>query len=341
MVLILHNIILRMLKGLTDRFKKKQDSESPGKSSTPRTPLSVNSLSQISDRLAGIGQGKNVKTVSLIVCLIFCAYFMADLFALMFEKYLPSPPVSVLASRVRGGITSRPMDYDIIVSRNLFSSKAPKKTGNDIDLDAEPVATTLPFQLVGTVIFHNPARSLAALQDKTENKMYPVRMGDEISDKAQVLSVEPRRVVFINNQARRKEFVEIPEDPSIKISTGTARTSAPSAGIAQVEENKFVVSRSEIDSQMANFNTLITQARAIPEMRGGQMVGFKLVQIQPGSFYEKIGMKTGDVIKAVNGEAITDAAKALSILQELKTQPSLDMKIERNGKDVNQNYDIR
>ena len=230
----------------------------------------------------------------------------------------------------------------MIINRNLFSSKAPKKSsGSEIDLDAEPVATTLPFQLVGTVIFKNPARSLAALQDKTENKMYPVRMGDEIGEKAQVLSVEPRRVIFINNQARRKEFVEIPEDPTMKITTGAARTSAPSTGIAQVEENRFVVTRSEIDSQLANLNNLITQARAIPEMRGGQMVGFKLVQIQPGSFFEKSGMKTNDIIKEVNGEAITDAAKALSLLQGLKTQPSLDMKIERNGKDVNQNYDIR
>jgi general secretion pathway protein C len=323
---------MRMLNKWSGLLKKKI---SHGESKTPRTPLSVNSLSKISDRFDEISKGKNVKTVSLIACLIFCSYFLADLFALTFEKYLPSPPVSILASRIRGGLASHPNDYEVIISRNLFSSKVPKKTGNDIDLDAEPVPTTLPFQLIGTVIFHNPARSIAALQDKTENKMYPVRMGDEIDEKAQVLSVEPRRVVFINHQSRRKEFIEIPEDPSIKISTGSARSSAPTAGIAQVEENKFVVSRSEIDSQMANFNTLITQARAIPEMRGGQMVGFKLVQIQPGSFYEKIGMKTNDVIKSVNGEAITDAAKALSILQELKTQPSLDLKIERNG-----NYDI-
>lgn len=260
----------------------------------------------------------------------------------MFEKYVPSPPISVLASRVRGGLASHPIDYDIIVSRNLFSSKAPKKTGSDIDLDAEPVPTTLPFQLVGTVIFHNPARSLAALQDKNENKMYPVRMGDEIDDKAQILSVEPRRVVFINNQARRKEFVEIPEDPSVKISTG-ARTGG-GANINQVDENKFVVSREEINSQMANFNTLITQARAIPDMCGGQMVGFKLVQVQPGSFYEKIGLKAGCTIRSVNGEKVTDAAKALSLLQDLKTMPSLDIGVACGGceaKEKVMNYDIR
>ena len=95
------------------------------------------------------------------------------------------------------------------------------------------------------------------------------------------------------------------------------------------------------DAQMANFNTLITQARAVPEMQGGQMVGFRLMQIQPGSFYEKIGLKIGDIITSVNGEKITDAAKALSVLQELKHMNSLDLGLQRNGVEVNKNYDIQ
>jgi len=72
-----------------------------------------------------------------------------------------------------------------------------------------------------------------------------------------------------------------------------------------------------------------------------QMVGFKLTQIVPNSFYQKAGFKENDVIKSVNGERITDAAKALELLQGLKSMPSLDMVIERGGKDVPFNYDIR
>jgi general secretion pathway protein C len=65
------------------------------------------------------------------------------------------------------------------------------------------------------------------------------------------------------------------------------------------------------------------------------------MQIQPGSFYEKIGLKLGDVINSVNGEQITDAAKALSVLQELKHMNSLDLGTTRDGKPVNLNYDIQ
>lgn len=307
---------------------------------TPRTSLSVNSLSKLSTQLTQLGRGETIRKVSFWICFLLCANFTADLFALLFEKYLPTPSISALASRGRNATMTNPLAYDIIADRNLFSSRAPKKPSDGIDMDAEPVPTTLPLQLVGTVIFHNPARSLAAVQDKTENKLYPVRMGDQINDNVQILSVEARKVVFLNSQTRRKEYIDIPEDPAIKISAST-RASAPSAGVAQVDENKFTISRKEIDTQMANFNVLITQARAVPEMRGGQMVGFRLMQIVPNSFYSKVGLKENDIITAINGEKITDAAKALTLMQELKTMNSLDMGIERQGKAVGLNYDIR
>ena len=306
----------------------------------PRAGLSVNSLSKISNQLSSIKRGESIRNLSFWICFILCANFVGDLFSLLFEKYLPTPPVSILSSRTKGGgqfTTSG--QYDIIAERNLFSSKAPKKATNEIDLESEPVLTQLPLQLIGTVIFRNPARSLAAIQDKNESKMYPVRMGDQINDNVQILSVEPRRVVFINSSARRKEFIDIPED-QVKISTTTYAPKA-ATGISKEDETKFTISRSEIDSQMANFNVLITQARAVPEMRGGQMIGFKLTQIVPGSFYQKAGFTENDIIKSVNGEKITDAAKALELLQGIKSMPSLDMQIERNGKDINRNYDIR
>ena len=323
-------------------LKRAQPDASSAAALSPRSSLSVNSLSKISGQLTALGRGETIRKFSFWMCLLLCANFTADLFALLFEKYLPTAPISALASRGRsndqfGGQAS----YDVIADRNLFSSKNPKKQGDGIDLEAEPVPTTLPYQLIGTVIFHNPARSLAAVQDKTENKLYPVRVGDAIGENVQILSVEPRRVVFINSSARRKEFIDIPEDPAIKISQNIPKASAPTTGIAQVDDNKFTLSRSEIDSQLANFNVLITQARAIPEMRGGQMVGFKLTQIVPGSFYQKAGFKENDIITSVNGEKITDAAKALSLLQEIKSMSSLDIGVESNGKPVNRNYDIR
>jgi general secretion pathway protein C len=336
-----------MLDRLKEKFNRHKEVTATNIMATvgrTRAPLSVNNLSRLSDKLTTMGRGENIKRASFWICFVFSAWFLADLFSLLVEKYLPTPPVSMLSTRQRGGVQSaNVLDYEVIITRNLFSSKAPKKTGGEIDLEAEPVPTTLPLQLVGTVIFMNPARSMAAIQDKNESKVYPVRMGDEIEDKCQILSVEPRKVIFINLASRRKEYIDIPEDPSIKISTNAGPSRPAATGnIAEVEENKFVVKRQEIDQQLGNFNSLLTQALAKPEMRGGQMVGFRITQIQPGSFFSKI-LKENDVLTAVNGEKITDAAKALSLMQELKNNHlnSVEIGIERGGKAITQSYDIR
>jgi len=239
-------------KSMMGFLKRKGGDANPGAS----RGLSVNSLSKVSGQLTSLARGNRIRAASFWLCFFVCASLVADLSALLFEKNLPLPPVSPLASRSALGVRqANPSQYEVISDRNLFSSKAPKKGGGgSIDLDAEPVPTTLNYQLIGTVIFRNPARSIAAVQDKSDNKLYPVRVGDQMGDNVQILSVEPRRVIFINTTARRKEFIEIPEDTTIKISTGsTGGKAAPAGGINQVEENKFVISRSEIDSQMANF----------------------------------------------------------------------------------------
>ena len=329
-----------MKKGLSGFFSRKP-SEVGDSISPPKAGMSVKSLSKAAGGVSRLSGAEAVKTLSFWICFILSAGLIADLVALLAEKYLPTPPVSRLASRTRNAGGAGPVNYDIITDRNLFSSKVAKPAADTIDLESEPVPTMLNYQLIGTVIFRNPARSLAAIQDKGDSKLYPVRVGDQIGTNVQILSVEPRKVIFINSTARRKEFIEIPEDNSIKISTATPRTAAKAGGINQVEENKFVVGRAEIDTQMGNLNTLLTQARALPENRGGQMIGFRLTQIVPNSFYQKVGFKDNDIIKSVNGEKITDPAKALELLHGLKSMSSLDMTIERGGKDINFNYDIR
>lgn len=326
------------------RFFTRKSLAAPEPEQAPPAAASVRELTPAVSSTPLWADPKVIQKATFAICYIICASLIADLASLLMEKYLPVPPVSRLASRRGSGSGSAlPPRFDVIADRNLFSSKAPKGNGSAIDMEAEPVPTSLSYQLVGTVIFRNPARSLAAIQDKAAGKLYPVRIGDMIGDTVQILSVEARKVIFINQTARRKEFIDIPEDSSIKISTSGPLSSrgAPAGGIQQTDENRFVVSRAEIDSQLANFNALLTQARALPEQRGGQMIGFRLTEIKPGSFYQKVGLRDGDILKGVNGEKITDPAKGFELLQGLKSMPALDIMIERGGKDVTFNYDFR
>ena len=95
-------------------------------------------------------------------------------------------------------------DYNVIFSRNLFNSQGiipgeeGPNTGAPIDLGGAPVRTSLPFNLIGTMILRDETRSIATIEDKSASMVYPVRETDEIPAKAKILRIEPRKVTFIN-----------------------------------------------------------------------------------------------------------------------------------------------
>ena len=86
---------------------------------------------------------------------------------------------------------------------------------------------------------------------------------------------------------------------------------------------------------------MLTQARAIPHFENGQPAGYKLIQIVPGSVYEKLGLKNGDVLSGVNGEPITDPARAFELLSQLKTASQLELTVKRDGQMSNRSYNFK
>lgn len=290
----------------------------------------------------------SLNTLALFASLLLIAWTGADLAAFFVEKYIPEPPVSRLSGGGFDGATGKSFaDYQIIISRNLFSSLG-RIPGDEVpgavEQDNEPVKTSLPLSLIGTVILKNELRSVATLDDKDINQVYPVRVEDEVPGKLKILSIQPFKVIFRNLMNGRKEFVDMPEDgngPRITVGSLSSRK-APTgdAGVEQVAPGTFNIARSELDKNLANINEILTQARAIPHFENGQPAGFKLVQIVPGSIYEKLGLKNGDVLKGVNGEPV-DAAKALEMMGSLKTATQLELSVQRNGKTSNMSYNFR
>jgi type II secretory pathway component PulC len=71
------------------------------------------------------------------------------------------------------------------------------------------------------------------------------------------------------------------------------------------------------------------QARIVPAFREGIAVGFKLFSIRPDSFYAKIGIENGDVIRSINDIDLNTPEKALEIYNKLKDTCRFDIGLER------------
>jgi general secretion pathway protein C len=255
-----------------------------------------------------------------------CAFFLADLAALLLGRFIPEPPVARLSHPMGSARHAKTLeDYNVIFARNLFNrdGKIPgeETPGGPPSDDAAPVKTSLPFNLIGTLILQDELRSIATIEDKSASMVYPVRATDEIPSKARILKVEPRKVTFINVANGRKEYLDMPEDGNLPPVNGPRVSVAPSRGggpgIEKVAENQFNVSRSEVDNALKDLNKVLTEARAVPNFENGVANGYKLFQIVPGSIYDKLGLQNGDVISGLNGTPINDPGKAFEMLSEL------------------------
>lgn len=284
---------------------------------------------------------------ALIALVLLLAYFTADLTILSLRHLmLPSqaPPVSpfreeVYRSQARG-------EFESIVSRNPFSAdgvipnpvgSTPGGSVNDV-----PVATSLPIQLVGTLVHSDPKRSVATIALSSGSKIIPYRVGENMDGVGKVEKIERRKVFFRNRNAYdRLEFVEIKaEGPSL---FGLSRSSPTSSEPLEVAGNSVKVKKTFVLEQMNNLPELLNQAATVPNFvpgSGGKINGFRIVNMQPGSLFEKVGLRKFDVIKGVNGETVDSAAKAMELYNQLKTSNQISFIIERDGVDQTFNLNI-
>ncbi len=300
------------------------------------------------ERTAEIVQKRGASFYGTAIAVAGSAYFISDVGALWIEGRLPEPSAS--SATLRGafpGRASNEQDFASIWQRNLFSSKglipgeSSPASDSVSDPGGAPQPSSLPFNLIGTLVLRNELRSIATIEDKGASLVIPVRIEDEIPSKARILSIEPSRVIFLNLGNGRREFIEIPEDATtrrVSIGGGTPTTAA-----VRIERagNNFSVPRTDLDQAFTNLNSVLTQARAVPHYENGAPAGYKLFQVVPDGFFAKLGLKDQDIICGIDGQSVNDPAKALELLGQLKTANHVELCIKRDGRQQNFAYDIR
>jgi type II secretion system protein C len=230
------------------------------------------------------------------------------------------------------------MSYDIIPQRNIFNSKNEIPDDEVGGQDFVGKKTTLPFELVGTIVVNDSSRSVAAILLKEKKEIEPFVPGDRILEQAEVININRNRVVIKNLKTNDLEYIELVEEG---VEIKTTKVSNTDSGIRQISETEIVVDRSEVDKAMKNINKLLMEARAVPYREQGQMAGFRLLGIKSDSLFRKLGAKNGDVIQEVNGVQIKDPATAMQLYQQLQTNDKFDIKVKRGGEDKTFTVNIR
>jgi general secretion pathway protein C len=195
------------------------------------------------------------------------------------------------------------------------------------------------IRLIG-IVFGEQRGVFAIAEELSSKQQMLYRVHDQVLDLGEVSEI--RRNGILVRQGNLEELLELAqsENPAGQGGSSGTMPAAVQPQTAGVPLRK-VIDRREVEQAMSDLPKLLSQARAAPHMVNGTINGFRLDYIAPTSFYEKIGVQTGDVLQRVNGVDIRDPSTMLSLLQQLKNEQIVKLDVLRNNQRSTITYELR
>lgn len=272
------------------------------------------------------------------------------------------PQAKTAASGTKKRSQSKKSDWaETINNRNLFNANPPEEVepseeGGITVVTIDPGAIPPPWaickksessiSLEATMVAEPSEWSIAVVDDGEAATSRVMKENQPVGSDYVIAAIQRHRIVL--SKGGVVECVEmgakkVRKKKSRSTSSSSKRSSKSSKikdGVKKNGKNSYLIDRGMLNEQLDDLATLGRQARVIPHYKDGRPQGFKIVGVRPGSLYSHIGVRSGDVIKSVNGEEITSPNKALELYERLKNSDNVNVDVERRGRPVALEYKI-
>lgn len=255
-----------------------------------------------------------------------------------------SPPVPEMA-RAHPGPQKVRASYNQVTLRNVFNSnpKGPARKAPPPVPQRPGIPTVQPLnlnvRLTGTVVGASPSQSFAFIMDMTKRDEKLYRVGDKVLGEGVVAEIKRDEVLLTRGGA--EQVLRLFDPDAVEEAPTRQAERSPFGGRGEDERTSFTLARGEVDEALGDIPKLLTQARLLPNFRGGETDGFRIFNIVPGSLFSKIGLKNGDVLHHINDIPIEDPTKFMSIFQDLRTETQFTLNLVRRGQKKTLEYEIR
>lgn len=135
------------------------------------------------------------------------------------------------------------------------------------------------------------------------------------------------------------------ESRTLRLAAGAAlpRGEAPTPAAA-VDQTPFDVTmtRADLEARLdREMSRLMTETTLVPVTSRGQVSGFTLSRIPPGTILETLGLQAGDVLVSVNETPIDSFTTLVGLWPKLQSTGAVRAQILRNGRPVDISVSIK
>ncbi len=199
----------------------------------------------------------------------------------------------------------------------------------------------LGITMMGSITNADPQKSVALVKEINSGKVSAVRRGHrlgnyivgEVTFRYMILTKGAENFLVYQSKFAG-EFLRA--NDSAPASTDNATTFALQDNYSEEgfeRRGGKVQMNASYRNQLINkdLSKVLMQATAIPAIENGEVVGFKLLQIDADSIYAKSGFLDHDVITNINGQPLNSAAGAVRLLQSLRGESNIEIDFLRDG----------
>jgi general secretion pathway protein C len=130
------------------------------------------------------------------------------------------------------------------------------------------------------------------------------------------------------------------------VSGGNTAATHTQTNVSNEPEEQFVpgepvrLTRNELNSYVKNPNKIWKNIRIQELRRDGTLNGFRVNYVKKGSFFDKAGLKSGDVIKSIDGKEIKTLSDVMKYYSNVSTLDGLTLGIFRGDDEIDLEFNV-
>lgn len=252
---------------------------------------------------------------------------------------------------------TKPAEYSSILKRNVFTEPAPAKPPVRYSILKPaplPVLDTL-IELKG-IVYSPSGESVAILKVKSQNYEGTFRNGDVVCPNVTIQRIEEKNVIF-DYDAKQVSLTlqETEQSPAVAVTlparegTTAVKVIAPEGNLPApapeipVAAEPIPVSVEKVVTEIRKDPNLIENFGVAPNVQEGRIEGFRVSNIPENSLPYQYGLRSGDIIRRVNGVLIDSLARAFTVYQQILNSSvrSVTVEVLRNNKPVLLTYQLQ
>ncbi|MBV6492219.1 MAG: hypothetical protein LDLANPLL_00211 [Turneriella sp.] len=160
---------------------------------------------------------------------------------------------------------------------------------------------------------------------------------------ATIISIAQEYIWIKMNQSRYKlKIGQSTTDLIQQAEQQAAAKPAAAQGVSTGQVISKVISREEVNKNiLGNPAKIYEGAQFGPHLVNGKIEGYKIARVNDNHIFAKLGAKSGDIIRKVNGYGLNDTERMFELWKAIRTAPEVKIELERDGKIITYDFQIR